>query len=143
MSAVNDHAGVLASLAKRLASLERAASRAPDQTWTQLSFAANWTNYGGTWEEGEYRKINDVVQLRGLVKHTAGGGPATNIGLLPVGYRPPKSLIFVCEGYTSGLGYRGYRVDVYNDGWVFCSAPGATGQMDYLSLCQIGFSVTP
>jgi len=59
-----------------------------DATWKPLTLLNGWINYGGGYNNAEYRKTRSgVVILRGLIKSgTATTG--THIGILPKGYRP-------------------------------------------------------
>jgi len=59
------------------------------EAWTNLSFGTGWTNYGSTYQTGQYKKFGDLVLLRGLVARTSGVG--TVIANLPAGYRPATS----------------------------------------------------
>jgi len=59
--------------------------------WTGFSFGSGWTNYGG-YSLGSYKKVGDMVFLRGLVTRTSGVG--TLIGVLPVGFRPLATELF-------------------------------------------------
>ena len=64
--------------------------------WTNVTLQNGWTNVGGQ-QAMQYRKIGDVVYLRGLI----GGGTIPSIfGLLPVGFRPPVSLSFAIRCWT-------------------------------------------
>lgn len=75
------------------------------------TFTNSWVNYGGTDQVAQYRKRNDVVELRGLVKNGTLALPAFT---LPIGYRPPSSLWFavVSNGAFGGL-YINAGGDVY------------------------------
>lgn len=57
--------------------------------WTALSFSSGWANYDAGWIQCSYKKVGDLVFLRGLAKRTSGSG--TVIGTLPSGYRPSNS----------------------------------------------------
>ena len=72
-----------------------------DVTWIPLAFRSPWNNYG-TYESGAYRIVDDMVQLRGLIRTNS---PSVwTIADLPVGYRPPKSVMFnVATGEPNSL----------------------------------------
>ena len=56
--------------------------------WTAPTFQNSWVNYDGV-EPAQYRKVGDIVELRGLVKNGT-VGETTAIFTLPTGFRPPK-----------------------------------------------------
>lgn len=68
--------------------------------WTALPFAAPWTNFGSGYANGEYRKIGDIVYIRGFI--TPGtSAPASSLAFtLPTGFRPPVSLQDVIMYYN-------------------------------------------
>lgn len=51
-----------------------------------VTFLNSWANFGGGFQTLQYRKIGDIVYVRGTV---AGGTVGANVCNLPVGYRPP------------------------------------------------------
>jgi hypothetical protein len=53
--------------------------------WTNPTFLNGWMSYGSGYAPGQYRKVGDMVQIRGLVKS---GSLGNAIFMLPVGYRP-------------------------------------------------------
>jgi len=55
--------------------------------WANLSFGSGWGNLGSGWQAGQYKKIGDMVFLRGFVVRTSGS--SARIATLPSGYRPP------------------------------------------------------
>lgn len=57
--------------------------------WTAVSFQNSWVNYGSGTQEVEYRKIGDVVHLRGKMKD---GTVTAAAFTMPAGYRPPAGL---------------------------------------------------
>lgn len=69
-------------------------------SWTPLPLntAGNWADYGGSYATAAYRKIGDTIELRGLVKRTA--GVDTVIGTLPSGARPLAQEIYVVATFT-------------------------------------------
>lgn len=98
--------------------------------WTAPSLEGTWVNFDATnWQPAQYRKVGEVVMIRGLVKN---GTANTTIFTLPVGFRPPLRLIFPTDTST-GYG----RFDVRSDGGVLQQA-GGTG---WISLnCQFSIS---
>lgn len=61
--------------------------------WTAVSggvgFQNSWVDFGGAFPTAQYRKVGDVVSIRGLVKS---GASNTTIFTLPVGFRPPLDI---------------------------------------------------
>lgn len=62
-----------------------------DAAWTAPALSGTWVNYGSSNEVAGYRRIGDLVYLRGLIKS---GTIATTAFTLPAGYRPAADLIF-------------------------------------------------
>jgi hypothetical protein len=69
--------------------------------WTAVTFLNGWSNYGSGFQTMQYRKVGDIVYLRGFVK---GGTASTAVFALPVGYRPPATTRFATlnTGVTTG-----------------------------------------
>jgi len=70
--------------------------------WTQLPLTNSWVNYDGG-HPCQYRKIGDVVEMRGVVKN---GTLAASIGTLPVGFRPyqtDETLVVFSAGVAVGI----------------------------------------
>jgi hypothetical protein len=106
------------------------------EDWKGLPFANGWSNYGDVWETGAYRKDQlGIVHLRGLITR-ASGAPSTSVfAVLPPGYRPRRSRIFVVE---TGDPHSAGRVNVHPNGEVqWCC--GAAGEIDYTSLDGVSF----
>jgi hypothetical protein len=55
-------------------------------------YTTGWANYGGVYAEPAFRRVDDCVELRGLV--TLSSGSSSTIATLPVGNRPTKVEIF-------------------------------------------------
>lgn len=55
----------------------------------QPAFANDWANYDPAWQTAGFRRLGDVVELRGMVRSNgAGAVTASTIFTLPVGSRP-------------------------------------------------------
>ena len=64
---------------------------ASPSAWTGVTYAANWVNMGGAFQTVQYRKVGDIVYLRGTA--TKSGSAATVTAFtLPVGFRPPAKI---------------------------------------------------
>jgi hypothetical protein len=123
--------------------------------WTSVTgFSNGWINYGSVFQTAQYRKIGDVVTLRGLIKSGTVGSSAFT---LPAGYRPPARLIHHgttarSSTWTTGAASAGtahnhtftitdyaVRITVDTDGTV---VPYSTIISEYISLDGVSFSVT-
>lgn len=60
--------------------------------WTNLTLGTGWANFGAGYQGAQYRKIGDMVYLRGLVTRTSGVG--TTITTLPSLHRPVANMLF-------------------------------------------------
>lgn len=101
--------------------------------WTAPTLLNSWTNYGAGFQACQYRRVGDVVQIRGLIQ----SGTST-IFTMPTGFRPPAILMFRQECAT----YKGCRVDVNTGGSVILSGYDTGGSNAYVSLDAITFSVS-
>lgn len=104
--------------------------------WRPLQFGSGWGNFGAGYQPGEFTILAGRVWLRGLVTKSVGtptGGDT--IATLPLGFRPPATLVFaVATGETSVFG----RVDVSTAG-VITWRVGGTAEADFTSLDNISF----
>jgi hypothetical protein len=109
-------------------------------SWTPVAFTAGWADVGAsgssTYESCQYRKLGDMVQIRGLVKRSSGS--ATVIFVLPTGHRPLKRAWRTCQIYDTS--YKTARVDVDTAGNVVIVDYGGATAVNYLSL-DISFSI--
>ncbi|HEX2896900.1 MAG TPA: hypothetical protein VHP63_02490 [candidate division Zixibacteria bacterium] len=110
-------------------------------TWIPFPFAAGYDDYepahpGADWQVAEYRKIGDVVELRGFIHRADHGTFSGLVGTLPVGFRPPARTLFVVYGNSSG--YTGLIV-VLTNGDVLT----ATSQPEFIGITSISFSTSP
>ena len=60
--------------------------------FTSLPYGTGWVDFGSGWEGGDYKRVGDIVMLRGMVARTSGLG--TTIATLPAGFRPPDDVMF-------------------------------------------------
>lgn len=70
--------------------------------WNTLTLTATWVAYaggGGYFNGIRYRAVGDQLQIQGMVKSGAAG---SQIGVLPVGFRPEYTGIFACEANAAG-----------------------------------------
>ena len=101
-----------------------------DAAWIPVTFQNGWVNYGPPVQTVQYRKIGDVVYLRGTAKSgTVGSG--TPIFTLPVGHRPFVSMLFpVLSSQLFG------RLNVFTAGTVALNI----GSNVFVALDSINFS---
>jgi hypothetical protein len=100
--------------------------------WTALPYGAlGWDDHGGVYQGGQYKKVGDLVFLRGLVKRVSGGGSV--IAVLPSGFRPAAQCLFGV--YTSNFG-GGDRVDIDTSGNITL----VSGGVAYVQLDGLVFS---
>lgn len=97
--------------------------------WTGLSFNAGWANYDAGWVQGSYKKVGDLVFVRGLIKRVSGSD--ANIALLPAGFRPTNSHMITAWSDTGVA-----RIDINSLGQITLVS-GGTG---WLSLFSTVFS---
>lgn len=75
-------------------------SKIEDSRWTNLTLTSAFTVYA-TSSVAQYRKIGNLVMLRGQIKPTseiAASTTNTIMSTLPTGFRPGLALTFVCQG---------------------------------------------
>jgi hypothetical protein len=99
--------------------------------WTSVTYNTGWVDYDATWNGAQYKKVGDLVFLRGLVKRTSGA--ETIIFTLPAGFRPPKYVMFP-QLSNDALS----RIDIYTDGTVNMLLGSATS---WVGLSGIVFSI--
>ena len=84
-----------------------------------LVYSASWADYDATtWQKGEFYKDADgMVHVEGLVEKTTAALKAADdvIATLPVGYRPPRRIIFSVVSSTANA-LSNARVDVRANG---------------------------
>lgn len=66
--------------------------------WTALTLTNSWTNTSG-FQTGQYRRVGDMVHLRGYLTAGTNGASAFT---LPAGFRPPASFDVPVASYTGG-----------------------------------------
>lgn len=81
--------------------------------WVAPTLLNSWVNYGSSNVDAAYRKVNDQVQIRGVVKNgvTTSG---TSILTLPAGYRPLQQIVVPTIDGNNALG----RFDITTAGAV-------------------------
>lgn len=104
-------------------------SLANPEPWIPMDLTGTgWSNYGAGWVEAAYRKVGDIVQIRGLI---GGGTVGTAIAVMPVGYRPVQNNILTGQ-VDYGAGYQAARIDILSSGLLRAYWNG--GAAGYLSI---------
>jgi hypothetical protein len=103
-------------------------------TWTPVPLGATWTHWAAPWGPCGYRKIGDVVTLRGLAVSTS---TVTTIATLPVGFRPAVSYIGPTIGQDA---FSEIRVNL--DGTIVVAYGPAITNTSWVSLNNVFFSTT-
>jgi len=103
----------------------------PDSGWLAASLIPPWTNFGSGGTTPGYRKVGNVVYLRGLINNGASG---TEAFVLPSGYAPVGTQEF-CMGTDTDSGA---VVQIVSSGAV---TPSYNGSPDYVALDGVNFTV--
>jgi hypothetical protein len=112
--------------------------------WTPMTLNAPWIRHTGyTWSGPAYRKVGDIVYLRGLLTtEPTSVSDGSQVAVLPAGYRPSLNLMFVLPHAKTSANFAAARIDVYPDGALYYGYQGA-GAVNYMSFANLSFSVTP
>jgi len=106
--------------------------------WTAVSggigFKNSWVNFGGGYAPAAYRRVGDMVEVRGLI---TGGTLNVAAFTLPTGYRPTKTVHFSADSSAVTFGHGELTVEA--DGDVI----PVSGSNSYYGLFTMRFSVSP
>lgn len=115
---------ITARLDALLASITALQGVTTPTAWTATpAFQNGWANYGSGYQVAQYRKIGDIVYLRGFIKGTVN---ANTIFILPAGFRPVAYVHTIGPNGSAGgwsqirVGPGGDLVNMIGDGstWV-------------------------
>ena len=81
-----------------------------DTNWVSPSLDNSWVKYNDTFGTAQYRRVGNVVEIKGLVKD---GDIGKNIFVLPEGFRPTNQKLIATQSHDD-LG----RLDIKTDGSV-------------------------
>lgn len=95
-------------------------------TGSEPAFVNSWANKGGTYETMAFRKVGDLVYLKGSV---ASGNLNTTVFTLPAGYRPAKDRRKGISGYDAGTYYQ-LQLYITTGGVVSIQGTGPSGTID-------------
>jgi hypothetical protein len=114
---------------------------ATDPPWTAMTLSGTWVNFATFGAAAAYRRVGDIVTVRGFVKNATSLAGASAIAILPVGFRAAYTQIFPAMGTVGGGTLDvAYRVDARSDGELRWQGP--VGVVNNLSLDAIQFSTT-
>jgi len=102
--------------------------------WATPTLTNSWVPWSsGAWGAPQYRKVGDVVQLRGMA---ASGTLTVPMFTLPVGFRPPGPFVSSFAVVTADI-FGQVRIDTAGQVNVM------NGSTTWVSLAGLSFSVTP
>ena len=109
--------------------------------WVDLPLAAGFHSPPNQdWQKAQYRKIGDIVYLRGVITKDSGDiGDSNDVATLPTELRPLIRTAFVAEPHNF-LTVK-HRVDIHTDGKV--QVRTSAGATSHVSLNGIFFSISP
>lgn len=107
--------------------------------WRPLVMELGWSNNGSGTTTAAIRRVNDRVEMRGLISRS---GLQTVIANLRPGFVPPDAESFVAEAYHVADDPAGDVADLFVIGTQLLYGGGAHAE-SYLSLSQVTYSVTP
>jgi len=70
------------------------------EAWVAPTLVNGWVNYGAGYAPAGYRRVGNVVRLRGFV---TGGAASSGLFTLPAGYRPAYPAVLVVDA-SGGFG---------------------------------------
>ncbi|ASR80652.1 minor tail protein [Arthrobacter phage Piccoletto] len=99
----------------------------PDSGWVNCTLTSPWVNYdAGPHATLQARKLGNLVQVKGFLKS---GSLGTNVGVVPVGFRPSEERWFTSTFQSSVIGST-FCV-IYPNGTIFFAGSGA---VTYISI---------
>lgn len=114
--------------------------------WANMTLQNGWGNIGGGWALAQYRKIGDIVYLRGLISRSTALTVTTPLAIctLPSGFTAGGAEIFTVNCAGNNYGDQQCRMNVGTNGGVEIVI-GNTNQNPhvYVSMAGVQFSTTP
>jgi len=102
-----------------------------DSGWHSANLQNGIVNYGGTYQQARFRKINKTVYIEGLIRQGPSSGNV-DVFILPLEYRPSKRIILQTVR-SNGV----FRTDILATGEVRCYSYDS----QYTSISGISFLV--
>lgn len=115
-------------------------SKIEDSGWINLTLTSDFTAYNSN-NAPKYRKIGNIVTLRGAVKPTdeiTGSSGYTIIANLPTGFRPSGDNVYVCQG----SGMNRWTLAVSSNGDIGVERYGTTAIANIPTNAWLPFAVT-
>lgn len=110
--------------------------------WTAPTYVNNWATMQptGPYEQPGYRRIGDLVYMRGLITRSTAGATDETMFTLPVGFRPPENVVLNAwsEGIVSAGARAAQRIGVSSAGVVAIQQAATAG--GWVSLDGLFFS---
>ena len=107
--------------------------------WVTLPFnTANGWRAAGGYQAPQYRKVGDIVYLRGTAERSPNTPLDGAIATLPAGFRPPATISSMCQTYGALV-----RTDINSVGVITALASyvvGTGANWSYYGLDNISFS---
>ena len=115
------------------------------QAWIPLPLQGSWRAELGEIQAPQYRKIGDVVTLRGTAELITATSPAnSNLAVMPAGFRPPVMTRFSSGAHRSNVGGMTHvRMHLQPDGTFVVNELVPTMADPVVYLNDISYSVTP
>lgn len=108
--------------------------------WTALTLASGWT-FAGIWDKPGFRKVGDLVHVRGFAMMTTASPPST-IATLPVGFRPPSGNIYGTIGGDTPTSPVFTRIQITSNGNIGWASGPTPAVNNWVSLSLPPFSTT-
>jgi hypothetical protein len=107
-----------------------------DSGWIGVPFNAGWVDYGGGFATCQYRRIGDLLYLKGLIKRTgANVAGSSTMFSLPAGFRPAQIVAapVFCSPTGSGESIQNLTV-IWDTGNVYVTPAMNTNAYCYLNI---------
>ena len=108
--------------------------------WQTATLNSAFTLYGQGASPVKYRKIGDLVEIRGVIAPTsaiAAGNTVVTIFTLPTGYRPSDTIYEICQG----SGVNKWTITVYSNGNVGFQRYGTSNYVETPTSAWLPFHV--
>lgn len=113
-----------------------------DSGWVNATLVSGFKNYGGSSSNApQYRKVGDVVEVRGVLSPTTAVTASSNgvtMFTLPTGFRPSKPTYAICQG----SGKNTWLLSVTTAGAVQISRYGVSGNTDIPTTAWLVLNIT-
>lgn len=111
--------------------------RAEDTGWINMTLLNGWSNWGGGWAVGRYRRVNGIVYVEGFLN--AANRTASQIAVLPEGFRPKEHTSNAVPGINQTNKYT--AISVTSAGSIEIQGGYSDINSSWLSLGTISYAV--